>query len=84
MKDELRSTKNLRRVFVSLLPAQAFASGLPAINLLLSSFIIGNYYGSDGIAAIGFAGPFTLLITAAGATIAMGSQLLCGRSIGKG
>ena len=84
MKDELRSTKNIRRVFLSLLPAQAFASGLPAINLLVSSYIIGNYFGSDGIAAIGFAGPFTLLVTAAGATIAMGSQLLSGRCIGKG
>ena len=47
MKDELRSTKNIRRVFLSLLPAQAFASGLPAINLLVSSYIIGNYFGSD-------------------------------------
>lgn len=84
MKDELRSTKNIRRVFWSLLPAQAFASGLPAINLLVSSFIIGNYFGSTGLAAIGFAGPFTLIVTAAGSLIAMGSQLLSGKSIGKG
>ena len=84
MKNELRSTKNIRRVFWSLLPAQAFASGLPAINLLVSSFIIGNYFGSTGLAAIGFAGPFTLIVTAAGSLIAMGSQLLSGKSIGKG
>ncbi len=84
MKNELRSTKNIRRVFWSLLPAQAFASGLPAINLLVSSFIIGNYFGSIGLAAIGFAGPFTLIVTAAGSLIAMGSQLLSGKSIGKG
>ncbi len=83
-KDKLKSTKNIRKVFSSLLPVQAFAMGLPSINLLVSSFIIGNFFGSNGLAAIGFAGPFVTFVTAFAATISMGSQLLCGQSIGKG
>ncbi|MDO4939399.1 MAG: MATE family efflux transporter, partial [Lachnospiraceae bacterium] len=81
---EIGTTNNLRKVFMSYFPVQAFSNGLPAINTLISSFIIGNFFGSKGLAAIGFAGPFTTLMLAIATTISMGSQLLCGKLIGKG
>ena len=58
---------------------QAFAAGMPFVNAMITSLIIGNYMGPDALAAIGFYGPFRGVLVAVGTMLAMGSQLLCAR-----
>ena len=76
--------KLIHRLFLSLLPIQALAVGLPAINSLLNSFIIGNFMGAEALAAIGFAGPVQFIVLAITSTIAVGAQMLCGICLGNG
>lgn len=78
------STKIIRKLFLTLLPVQALAVGLPAINALVSSFVIGNYIGPSALAAIGFASPLNNCVAAVSSTLAVGSQLLCGQYLGQG
>jgi len=79
-----RETKIIRKLFLSLLPTQAIAYGLPSINDLINSLIVGKTMGAETVAAIGFAGPYTMFITGISVLISTGSQLLCARSIGSG
>jgi len=83
-QDTQREQRIIKRLFVRLFPLQAMASGLPAINGLINSIIIGRFLGTSATAAIGFAGPFTLLISSFAYMLSAGSQLLCGRSLGRG
>lgn len=81
--EKKESTQIVRRLFLSLLPVQAMAAGLPAINSLLDTFIVGNALGPSALAAMGFTGPLTRLLMALGGMVATGSQLLCGQYLGK-
>lgn len=76
-------TRILRRLFLQLLPVQAFAAGLPAINSLLDGLIVGNLIGPSALAAIGFADPLNMFLSAIASTLAAGSQLQCGKHLGK-
>ena len=58
--------------------------GLPAINSLLTTFIIGNFIGTNGLAAVGFTVPLALLVRTVSTTLADGSQLLSGQYLGEG
>lgn len=78
------STRILRRLFWQLLPVQALAMGLPAINSLMNSFIVGRYVGATALAAVGFASPLNMFLSALSGNLATGSQLVCGRHLGKG
>lgn len=77
-------TDNIKSMFVSLSPIQALSAALPAINILLSSFIIGNTLGSSALAAVGFAGPYNYIVLGFANLVGIGSQLLCGKYIGEG
>jgi len=81
MNDSLR-TKNLSKVYMSLFPIQALAAGLPAINALLDSLIIGNFIGTVGLAIVGFISPLLMLVNAIAGTVSSGSQLMCGQAVG--
>ena len=78
------STAIIRKLFFSLFPIQALAAGLPFINALLSTCLIGNLIGPTALAAIGFTSPLNSAVVAISSMIAIGSQLLCGQSLGKG
>lgn len=78
------SDQIIRKLFLSLLPVQALSVGLPQINSLVSSFIIGSSYGSIAMAAVGFSIPLTLIISTMGALFSSGAQLLSGQMLGKG
>lgn len=79
-----QETKIVRKLFLSLLPVQAMAVGLPAINSLLDAVFVGNLLGQDALAAIGFTGPLTLLLNACISLVSTGAMLLCGRRMGTG
>lgn len=80
---EKQDTRLVRRLFLQLLPVQAFAAGLPAINSLLDGLIVGNLIGPSALAAIGFTDPMIMFLSAVSSTLAAGSQLLCGKHLGK-
>lgn len=82
----MKETKNnqLKYLLHSLVPIQALAVGLPAINTLLNGFIVGHYLGPLALAAIGFAGPLIYLFQMIGMTLANGSQILSCHKIGRG
>lgn len=84
MNDTASATRIIRKLFWSLLPVQAMAVGLPAINALLDTAIVGNLLGPDALAAMGFTGPLTKLLVALSSMVATGAQLLSGQSLGKG
>ena len=73
-----------RELFVSLYPIQALAVGLPAINSLVISLIVGKFIGTEGLAAMGFLSPVTNIVSAFVALISTGFQVLSGRALGKG
>lgn len=82
--EEKRERQLIKKLFKSLLPLQAVAVGLPAVNDLINSFIIGSKVGSLATASIGFAGPFVLFVASISSLISAGSQLICGRDLGNG
>ena len=82
--EEKNTTVIIRKLFLSLFPIQALAAGLPFINSLLSTALIGNLIGPTALAAIGFTSPLNSAIVAISSMVAIGSQLLCGQCLGKG
>ena len=74
----------IRKLFLEMVPVQALAVGLPAINGLLNTSIIGKFIGIDALAAIGFAGPLIQIVSTIAVIISTGAQLLCGRYLGEG
>lgn len=79
-----KQSNQMQKLLLSLLPIQAFAVGLPAINSLLDGFVVGHFYGTEALAAIGFAGPLTYIFTMIGSTLANGSQIISGQYLGRG
>jgi len=74
----------IQRLFLSLFPIQALSVGLPAINTLINGLIIGKFLGENELAAIGFASPLILCITALSGFLSLGSQVYSSRCLGKG
>ena len=82
--EQKNTTAIIRKLYLSLFPIQALAAGLPFINSLLSTCLIGNLIGPTALAAIGFTSPLNSAVVAISSMVAIGSQLLCGQSLGKG
>lgn len=74
----------IRKLFLAMIPVQALAVGLPAINGLLNTSIIGKFIGIDALAAIGFASPLVQIVSMISVMISTGSLLMCGRYLGEG
>ena len=81
---EKNTTAIIRKLYLELFPIQALSAGLPFINSLLNSFLIGNLIGPTALAAIGFVSPLNNALVAVSSTFAIGSQLLCGQYLGQG
>lgn len=79
-----KDTNQIRRLLLSLMPIQALAFGLPAINSLLNSFIIGHFLGSETLATIGFIIPLTMAVSVFNVVLSSGAQVLSGNSLGRG
>lgn len=78
------STKVTRSMFFKLLPMQIFAVGILSLNSVLNSLIIGNMLGADHLSVFGYMIPLGSIHIMLGGGIASGSQILCGRYIGRG
>lgn len=74
----------MRQLLLSLLPIQALAFGLPAINLLLNGFVVGHYLGASALAAVGFIAPLSSLSSMLNSMLSNGSQIRSGQDLGRG
>lgn len=86
MKEKIKTNQNnqIKRLLLYLLPIQSLAVGLPAINSLLSGFVVGHYFGTSALAALGFASPLTFLTSMLNGMLANGSQIKSGQELGRG
>lgn len=71
-------------MFRHLLPAQMMAILVANLNSILDSLLIGNFMGSEYLAVFGFVGPLSAIHAMLSGSIAAGSQILCGRYMGRG
>lgn len=78
------STNVIKKLYTSLSPIQAMMEAFPAINTLISSFIIGNTIGQPALATLGFAGPLMYIMLAFASVLSTGSQVVCSKYIGQG
>lgn len=54
------------------------------IGNIIDGVITGNFLGADSLAAFGFTVPYQLFTTIFPAVLALGMQVLCGKSLGRG
>lgn len=74
----------LKKLIRQMLFTQILSSMTVMICLLIDSIMIGRLFGVDAISAYGYASPVLLVFSAISLMIGAGSQVLCGRTMGKG
>ena len=79
-----RKISQIKHLLLSLLPIQALAAGLPAINALLNSFIIGRFLGGQALAAMSFIVPLNIAVSIVNVVLSNGAQEVSGNSLGRG
>jgi len=80
----MKDSRIVKRILLTQLPVYGLIFGLPTVNMLFDSAIIGTCFGVETLAAMGFATPLTLVVTAITEVLFSGSQVLCGKSLGRG
>ena len=69
--------------FFRLLPFQILMLEVSAVNVLVDGAVASNMIGQEAMTAIGLFGPLNHFLYALSITLVSGSQILCGRYIGK-
>lgn len=72
------------KMFTFLLPTQVMSYAVLFVSSLIDNFIIGNYVNMDSVAVLSIVMPLTLIVSMLGGVISSGSQILFGRSAGRG
>ena len=73
----------LRKLFINAFFVMCFLEVMNSAASLIDSFFMGNYIGSAGIAAMGYARPFFSFSDILCGPLGLGMQLVCARYIGK-
>ena len=73
----------VRETLFRLLPAQIMLAASGALTVIISSLFAGNVIGPEAMTAVGLYGPVNMLIGALTLMMVSGSQILCGRYMGK-
>ena len=76
--------KIITQMFLTLLPAQIFASATASFSSIINGLVIGNCLSQDAMVALGFVTPITLILGALSAIISGGGRVLFGRYLGRG
>ncbi len=76
-------TRIISRMFFRLLPAQILLVAVGSINTLIDGAVAANYIGPLAMAVIGLYNPTLRLIETLNGVLLGGSQILCGRFLGK-
>ena len=73
----------LSRLFFRLLPIQILLLLITTVNNIISSLFASNYIGTEAMSAIALYAPVSLLLDAVSTMFVGGSQILCGKYMGK-
>ncbi|MCR5303573.1 MAG: ATP-binding protein [Lachnospiraceae bacterium] len=76
-------TKMINKLFFSLLPVQIMLVAVGSINGLIDGAIASNYIGASAMGMIGLYAPLQKVIECVTGVLLGGSQILCGRFLGK-
>ena len=74
----------IRRLFRQMMITQIVSSMTVTLCMLIDSIMIGQFLGTDAMAAYGFTQPVLLAFAAPGAMISAGVQVVCGKTMGSG
>ena len=80
----MKKRSQIRQLLISLFPVQALAVGLPAINSLLNSFIIGRFLGSEALATMSYILPLDMTVVLISVVLSDGAQIISGNCLGRG
>lgn len=83
MKPESSSSRIITRLMFKLLPIQILLALISLVNAIVSSLFAGNFIGSQAMTAVGLYSPVSMLLGAIGTMLVGGSQILCGKYMGK-
>lgn len=77
------NTELISKTFFRLLPIQILLALVSAVNGAISGIFGSNFVGATVMSAIGLYGPITMFLMAASMVFVGGSQILCGKYMGK-
>ncbi len=77
------SSQIVTRLMFRLLPIQILLALIGSVNAIVSSLFAGNFIGPQAMTAVGLYGPAGMLLGAVGTMLVGGSQILCGKYMGK-
>ena len=77
------NTELISKTFFRLLPIQILLALVSAVNGAISGIFGSNFVGPSVMSAIGLYGPITMFLMAASMVFVGGSQILCGKYMGK-
>lgn len=83
MKMEHPSSRIVARLMFRLLPIQILLALIGSVNAVVSSLFAGNIIGPEAMAVAGLYGPVSMLLGAFSALLVGGSQILCGKYMGR-
>ena len=73
----------LRKQFFRLLPVQILLIAIGCLNSVIDGAVASSHLGADAMAVIGLYSPLAKLVDASIAVFLGGTQILCGRFLGK-
>lgn len=73
----------ISKLFFRLLGVQILLALITAVNGIVSGIFASNYIGAAAMSAIGLYNPVNLLVSTIGIVLLGGTQVLCGKSMGK-
>ena len=83
MRQVDQSSRIVTRLMFRLLPIQILLALIGSVNAIVSSLFAGNFIGPRAMAAVGLYGPVAMLLGALSTMMAGGSQILCGKYMGR-
>ena len=83
MKPGHSSSQIVTRLMFRLLPIQILLALIGSVNAIVSSLFAGNFIGPQAMTTVGLYGPAGMLLGAVGTMLVGGSQILCGKYMGK-
>ena len=83
MKKELTTSQIVTKLMFRLLPVQILLAAVNVVNGIVSSLFASNFIGTDALGAVGLYSPINMLIGAVSTMLVGGSQILCGKYLGK-
>ncbi len=79
-----RYNRNIRELFLRLLPVQIFLVIAGGLSGIINGLIVGNMLSDTAMVALGLTAPLSSLLAALASIVSGGSAILCGNYMGRG